>query len=98
MSRNRRPWVFGILFWLLLLISVGLNGRYRWLDTAWVLGGVLFGAVASVLIIVEMFRSRDGSGEYLYYKGVPRFVRWVLMDDEQFAKDLKKRKLWDVKR
>jgi hypothetical protein len=25
-------------------------------------------------------------------------VRWALMDDEQFAKDLEKRKLWDAKR
>jgi hypothetical protein len=88
MSRNRRSWIVGILFWLLFLISIALSDRYRWLNTAWVFGGVLFAAVASVLVIVEVFRSRDGSGEYLYYRGVPRFVRWLLMDDEQLAKDL----------
>ena len=98
MTRNRRSWIFGILFWVLFLISIGLNDRYRWLDAAWFIGMVLIGAAASILIIVEMARNRDGSGEYLYYKGVPRFVRWALMDDEQFAKDLKKRKLWDAKR
>jgi hypothetical protein len=100
MTRNRRSWIFGILFWLLLLVSIGLglNGRFQWLDTAWAFGRVFAVAAASVLIIVEMFRNRDGSGEYLYYKGVPRFMRSFLMDDEQFARDLEKRKVWDVKR
>jgi hypothetical protein len=98
MSRNRRSWIFGILFWVLFLISIWLNDRYRWLDAAWFIGMVLLGTVASILIVVEMARNRDGSGEYLYYKGVPRFVRWALINDEQFAKDLQKRKLWDAKR
>ena len=98
MTRNRRSWIFGILFWVLFLISIGLTDRYRWLDAAWFIVMVLFGAVASILMIVEMARNRDGSGEYLYYKGVPRFMRSALMDDEQFAKDLEKRKAWDAKR
>jgi hypothetical protein len=100
MGRNRRPWIFGILFWLLFLISifVGLNGHFPWLDTAWAFGRVLFVAVTSVLIIVEVSRSPDGSGEYVYYRGMPRFMRSLLMDDEQFAKDLEKRKVWYSKR
>jgi hypothetical protein len=49
MSRNRRSWIFGILFWLLLLMSVGLSGRYPWLDAIWFIGIVLFIAVASVV-------------------------------------------------
>jgi hypothetical protein len=100
MSHNLRSWIFGIVFWLLYLISIsaGLNGGYRWLNTAWVLSGLLFGAVASVLLIVEVSRKRGGSGDFLYHRGVPRFMRSVMMDDEQFAKDLEKRKLWDMKR
>jgi hypothetical protein len=58
------------------------------------IGIVLFVAVTSVLMIVEVFRNRDGSGEYLNYKGVPPFMRSFFMDDE----DLEKRKLWDAKR
>ena len=49
MSRNRRSWIFGSLFWILLLMSVGLSGRYPWLDATWFIGMVLFIAVASVV-------------------------------------------------
>jgi hypothetical protein len=94
MTRNRRSWIFGILYWFLFLLSIGLSGRYPWLDATWFIGIVLFVAVASVLMIVEVFRNRDGSGEYLNYKGVPPFMRSFFMDDE----DLEKRKLWDAKR
>jgi hypothetical protein len=44
---NRRPWIFGIVFWLLLPMSVGLSGRYPWLDATWFIGMVAFIAVAS---------------------------------------------------
>ena len=98
MTRSRRSWIFGILYWFLFLISIGLSGRYPWLDAPWFIGIVVFIAVASVLMIVDIYRNRDGSGEYLNYKGVPRFMRPFLMDDEQSAKDLEKRKLWDAKR
>jgi hypothetical protein len=94
MTRNRRSWIFGILFWFLFLLSIGLSGRYPWLDATWFIGIVLFVAVTSVLMVVEVFRNRDGSGEYLNYKGVPPFMRSFFMDDE----DLEKRKLWDAKR
>jgi hypothetical protein len=100
MTQNRRSWIFGILFWLLLLISIGLglNGRFPWLDKAWSLGRLLILAVTSVLIILEVSPNRGRSGEYLYYRGIPRFMRPFLLDDEQFAKDLEKRKVWDLKR
>ena len=52
MTRNRRPWIFGILIWLLLLGSIwlGLNGRFPWLDTAWAFRRTFLFAVPSVLI------------------------------------------------
>lgn len=44
------------------------DAEESWLDSAWALSQVLILVVTSVLIIVEVSRSRDGSGEYLYYR------------------------------
>lgn len=49
MSRNQRTWTFGILFWVLLLTSVGLSDRYPWLDATWFVGIVLFIVVLAVV-------------------------------------------------
>jgi hypothetical protein len=92
MRLNRRTIIFGIVFWILLLASVVLDDRHRWLDTAWLFACLAFGAIASVFSIMEMFRNRRTSGEYLYYRGVPRWMRWFLQDEDQYAKDLERRK------
>jgi hypothetical protein len=49
MSRNQRSWAFGILFWVMLLISVGLSGRYPWLDATWFIGILLLIAVLAIV-------------------------------------------------
>lgn len=98
MGLNRRRWAFVIVFWLLFLASLGLAGHYRWLDTAWVFAGLLFAVVASVFSIVEMLRHRGGSGEYIYYRGVPRCMRWFVLSDEEYAKDIERQKIADEKR
>jgi hypothetical protein len=49
MSRTHRSWTFGILFWVILLTSGGLSGRYPWLDATWFIGIMLFIVVVSVV-------------------------------------------------
>lgn len=94
----KRTTIFGISFWALFLASAALSARYRWLDTAWLFACILFGIIASVFSIVEMFRNHRVSGEYIYYRGVPRWMRRFLVDDEQYSKDLERRNIADAKR
>jgi hypothetical protein len=101
MSHNQQTTVFGIVFWLLFLASIGLavSDRWLWLDAAWFCVGWAFAVVASVFAIVEMFKNRNASTNYgsgatrsllsSYY--LPRWMLWVLMDDEQYAKYLRRR-------
>ena len=98
MRRYRRTTIFGIVFWTLFLASAALSVRYRWLDTAWLFACILFGIIASVFSIVEMFRNHRVSGEYIYHRGVPRWMRRYLVDDEQHSNDLQTRKIADAKR
>jgi hypothetical protein len=78
----KRTTIFGISFWALFLASAALSARYRWLDTAWLFACILFGIIASVFSVGEMFRNHRVSGEYIYYRGVPRWMRRFLVDDE----------------
>jgi hypothetical protein len=98
-SHSRQTTIFGIVFWTLFLASIGLADRYRWLDAVWFCVGWSFAAVASVFAIVERLRNRNTSNEYVggparslqssYY--LPRWMMWVLLDDEQYAKYLQQR-------
>jgi hypothetical protein len=68
------------------LASIALDNRYPWLHTVWVCAALLFAIIASVFSVIEMFRQRDGLGEFVYYRGVPRCMRWFVLDDEEYAK------------
>ena len=91
-SLDKRRWVFIAVFWILFLVSIGLAEHYRWIKTAWV--GIVwaFAAVGSVYSVIEMFRSGDRDGNYVYYRGVPKFMWWFVLDDEEYAKDLERQK------
>ena len=49
--------------------------------------------IASVFSIIEMSRHRGETGEYVYYRGVPRFMRWFVPSDEAYAKDIERQKI-----
>jgi hypothetical protein len=99
-GHSRQTSIFGIVFWTLFLASIGLSDRYRWIDAVWFCVGWSFAAVASVFAIIERFRNRSTSD--LYIGGptrslqsscyLPRWMMWVLLDDEQYAKYLKRRR------
>jgi hypothetical protein len=91
-SLNKKRWIFITVFWILFLASIGFAEHYRWIKTAWV--GIVwaFAAVGSVYSVLEMFRSGGADGSYVYYRGVPRFMRWFVLDDEEYAKDIERQK------
>jgi hypothetical protein len=95
MVRNRRQWIFGILFWIVFLTSIwlGLVGSYEWMDKAWAFVRVAVLAAASVLMVVELKRNRKRLGQYSYDRGVPHFIASFFMDDE----DLEERRLFTLK-
>jgi len=53
---------------------------------------LVFAVVAFVFSVAEMFRHRGQSGEYIYYRGVPRRMRWFVLSDEEYAKDIEMKK------
>jgi amino acid transporter len=89
--RLKRTIIFGTVFWVLFLVSVALGGRYRWISTAWVIACIAFIIITSISSITEILRNRNTSGEYIYYRGAPRWMRWFLQDEVEYAKDLEKR-------
>jgi hypothetical protein len=100
-DHSRQTSIFGIFFWTLFLASIGLSDRYRWIDAVWFCVGWSFAAVASVFAIIGRFR--NGSTSDLYIGGparslqsscyLPRWMMWVLLDDEQYAKYLQRRRV-----
>jgi hypothetical protein len=52
MRHDQQTTIFGIIFWVLFLTSIGLGfvTRYQWLDVAWVLAGYAIAAIASVFL------------------------------------------------
>jgi hypothetical protein len=98
-SHKRQTTIFGIVFWSLFLASIGLSDRYRWLDAVWFCVGWSFAAVASVFAIIERLRNPKTSNEYggparslQSNSYLPRWMMWVLLDDEQYAKYLQRRR------
>jgi hypothetical protein len=100
MTHSQQTTIFGIFFWTLLLASVGLVDRYRWLQTAWALVCIGFLAFAAVFSIVWSFTNRNTSKDVNgpassprgnYY--LPRWMMWVVADDEQYDKYLQRRRL-----
>jgi hypothetical protein len=91
MSHKQQTTLFGIVFWTLLLASVGLVGRYQWLQRAWAFVLIGFLVVGAVCSIVDMYRNRRYSDGNVYY--LPHWMMWVVLDDEQYDKYLHRRRL-----
>jgi hypothetical protein len=90
MSHKQRTTIFGIVFWTLLLASVGLVGHYEWLQPAWAIVCIGFLVVGAVSSTVAMFKNRRLSNGR---DCLPRWMMWVVLDDEQYDKYLQRRKL-----
>jgi hypothetical protein len=58
MSHKQQTTIFGIVFWTLLLASVGLVDRYQWLQPAWAVVCIGFLVVGAVSSTVDMYRNR----------------------------------------
>jgi hypothetical protein len=91
MSHKQQTTIFGIVFWTLLLVSVGLVDRYQWLQAAWAFICIGFLVVAAVSSTVDMYRNRRYSNRNVCY--LPRWMMWVVLDDEQYDKYLHRRRL-----
>ena len=84
MSRRvkRRSSMVAIAFWVWFLASVFLQKYYPWVDAVWLYFWLFTMVVAGIYSVREMFRSGERTGEYVYYRGVPRFLRWIFESDE----------------
>jgi len=85
-----RSWIPGIVFWALLLVSLGLYERYPWVDTVWYGAWMLFLLVIAVYAVVQIFSNRQEAGGYVGYRGVPRWVVTLFGDEVEPRKPTKK--------
>jgi hypothetical protein len=83
---KRARWVAVVVFWILLVASIGLDPYYPWLRVVWTAGGLALLAIGSIYSLVEMSRRGYRTGEFSYYRGVPRFLWWIVLDDEEYEK------------
>jgi hypothetical protein len=90
MSHKQQTTIFGIIFWTLLLTSVGLVDRYQWLQAAWAFVCIGFGVVGAVSSTVDMYRNRRYSNRNV--DCLPHWMMWVVLDDEQYNKYLQRRR------
>ena len=92
---NRRRWIAVVVFWILFVASIGLDPYspyYPWLRVAWTVLGIGLLVVGSIYSVVETFRRGYRTGEFSYYRGVPRFLWSIVPDDEEYEKRTSKSK------
>ena len=89
---NRRRWIAVVVFWILFVASIGLDPYYPWLRVAWTVLGIGLLVVGSIYSVVETSRRGYRTGEFSYYRGVPRFLWSIVLDDEEYEKRTSKSK------
>ena len=80
--RKRRLWIVAIIFWVWFVGSIFLQRYYPWLDAAFLYFWLFTVVIAGLYSVREMFRRGERTGEYVYHRGVPRFLRWIFESDE----------------
>jgi hypothetical protein len=83
---NRRRWIAVVVFWILFVASIGLDPYYPMAACRVDRSGIGLLVVGSLYSVVEMSRRGYRTGEFSYYRGVPRFLWWIVPDDEEYEK------------
>jgi hypothetical protein len=81
-SRTRRLWIVAIAFWVWFVASIFLQRYYPWVDAVFLYFWLFIVVVAGFYSVREMFRRAERTGEYVYFRGVPRCLRWIFESDE----------------
>jgi hypothetical protein len=73
-------WIAGVLFWILFLLSLALNAKYRWIGWMWSIALWLGLLGTSIYFVARAVHNRSASGA----SGYPRwFLRFAYDDDER---------------
>jgi phosphoglycerol transferase MdoB-like AlkP superfamily enzyme len=83
LSQRNVSLIVSFIIWGLLLLSVAVYQRHRWIDRIW-LGAILaFLLLVTVNFVVQLHR-RDGDPSKVSYQGYPRwFIRFAFDEDEE---------------
>ena len=74
----KSKWIAGFLFWILFLVSLALNARYRWINWIWSIALWLGLLVTSIYFVARAIRNRNLSGTV----GFPRWFLRFAFDEE----------------
>lgn len=80
--------IAGIAFWILFVLSLGLNERYRWIDRVWSTALWIFLLASTIYFIVHTLRYRSLTGVGGYPKWFLRFA-YDDADEQKVSKDKK---------
>jgi len=87
---NRLRWIAVVVFWSLFVTSTA--PYYRWLRVLWTAAVLALVTVGSIYSVGEMSRRGQRTSEFSYYRGLPRFLWWIVLDDEEYEKRTSKAK------
>jgi steroid 5-alpha reductase family enzyme len=80
MNRWMRNWSVTVGFWVLFLVSLGLEGRYGWIDTVWYVALLALMLLMSGYSLVRMIRHRH-EADFASYRGMPFWLARLLDPD-----------------
>ncbi|HXU10149.1 MAG TPA: hypothetical protein VN743_14225 [Blastocatellia bacterium] len=84
MTTSKSKWIAGVIFWILFLVSLALNARYRWINLIWSIALWLGLLGTSIYFVARAFHNRTLSGT----AGFPRwFLRFAFDEDERGEQD-----------
>jgi hypothetical protein len=75
-------WIVGLAFWVWFLASLALYRAHPWVDAVFLYVWLVIMVIAGFYSVREMFQRGQRTGEYVYYRGVPRCLRWIFESDE----------------
>jgi hypothetical protein len=82
LSRKHRLSLVALAFWAWFLASVAFYRSHPWVDAVFLYIWLVIMVIAGVYSVREMFRRSERTGDYVFYRGVPRFLRWIFESDE----------------
>lgn len=81
---SKLKWIAGVLFWILFLVSLALNTRYRWINWIWSIALWLGLLGTLIYFVARAIHNRSLSGTV----GYPRwFLRFAFDEDERGTQD-----------
>jgi hypothetical protein len=76
----KRKWISVVIFWILLLTSIGLGKRHSLVNSFWVAAEFLIVIILSGYTVFQVFLHRHDKS-YFSFRRVPRWLERFSLDE-----------------